>query len=123
MYTVDSDAWTSTAVMIAFAVACASTAVQGLIAHAFRQTIGDIVVTANSLGDVEHIKNTLDDPEQNTKYVGSVDAGTFGTHNHNYYPIHTAIDTRAVYTGRTATSNKRLDTRGFFQSIPTSLAV
>lgn len=111
--------------MISFAVACVSTALQGLIAHAFRQTIGDIIVTANSLGDVEHIKNImLTDPEHNTDN-GSSPGTQESVFEGGRYPLHTAMDTHTKYKRHHTTTynNKRFDARGFFQSIPTNMKV
>lgn len=128
-YTVQADTWTATAALVSFGVACASTAIQGLIAHAFRQTIGDIIVTANSLGDVEHFTQTSvrglsTDPEINTF---SSDGRAFAFQSHDRYPLNAVMssimDTQQTHTGHHTTYNKRLDARGFFHSIPTNMNV
>ena len=121
---------TVVSLFIAFAVACVSTSIQGLISHAFRQTIGDIIVTDNSLGDIDHIVPMLPAPNVSTKTeTGKLSARrswTSSVQNHVYTPV----DNDHEETGHIQSKHsrfceinlrnddtsfgKRLDTRSFF---------
>jgi hypothetical protein len=119
---------TVVSIFIAFAVACISTSIQGLISHAFRQTIGDIIVSDNSLGDIDHIVPMLPTPStypttpptakltarrsvvashKNTLF-SAID--TSNTQNKNYH--YTELD-----INQDTSFSNRLDARGFFQAI------
>jgi hypothetical protein len=109
---------TLVAVFIAFAVACGSTAIQGLIAHAFRKAIGDIIVTDNSLGDMDRIAPMI--RSNIASLAGKPWSGEM-------YAVHTVMDSFAPAHPQRNTpqgglsSGKRLDARGFFQSLPMSV--
>ena len=115
-------------IFIAFAVACVSTSIQGLISHAFRQTIGDIIVSDNSLGDIDHITpsakpETIATParlserrswtsmqnNQACSVINNLNIGEELHHINNKQGRYTDID-----------SGKRLDARGFFNHISSS---
>jgi predicted oxidoreductase len=141
IYTVESGTWTATATLISFAVACASTAIQGLIAHAFRHTIGDIIVTANSLGSVDHIDKLLyAESEPALNEASASESGAFEfrqrfrdsgevASNGRYamHPLHAAVsgtmDSSSLQMGHTTNSYKRLDARGFFHAVPSTMRV
>lgn len=120
---------------IAFAVACVSTSIQGMVAHAFRSTIGDIIVSDNSLADVDHIVPMLPaptqhttTPRQNTRYKNSIytaiEIPNVDTYNYMRNSCSDMDDTndntryKPTPAEQRVSSGKRLDARGFFQSLP-----
>lgn len=124
---------TVVSIFIAFAVACVSTSIQGLVAHAFRQTIGDIVVSDNSLGDIDHIAPMLPAPvtplKQNPTRLTERRSWMSSHKNNLYSTIDQLEDTthtqkkNSHYTDMDPThgdlqfGSKRLDARGFFQTM------
>jgi hypothetical protein len=122
---------TVVSMFIAFAVACASTSIQGLISHAFRQTIGDIVVSDNNLGDVDHIiptfKKPTTEPMQTPARLSERRSWTTLQNNPIFSTINNAFEEprhtnskQNRYTGIDSCNEddsfKRLDARGFFAS-------
>jgi hypothetical protein len=136
---------TMVSLFIAFAVACVSTSIQGLVAHAFRQTIGDIIVSDNSLADVDRITPMLpappltanNTPRQNTERrvwmatnrntlytaVNNPIADTHHNMNRNSWTDIDNINDDTFHKELTpeqyrVSLGKRLDARKFFQSLP-----
>jgi hypothetical protein len=124
-------------IFIAFAVACVSTSIQGLVAHAFRQTIGDIIVSDNSLADIDHITPMLpappltanNTPRQNTErrswmatnrntLYTAIDNPNVDAHHNMHRKYEDTFHKELTSEQYRASFGKRLDARGFFQSLP-----
>jgi hypothetical protein len=110
------------ALFVSLMLACACTAIEGFVAHAFQETLGDIVISENSLCDVGRIKSV---PPRQGVFEGSFepfkDSLSRG-HDIGSNQLHSVMTTMGEIEprgiGPPVAGGKRLDARGFFQTLP-----
>jgi hypothetical protein len=106
------------ALFVSLILAFVSTAIEGFVAHAFQETLGDIVITENSLSDVGRI--TIGHPKQGV-FDTFKDSSCRG-HDTGYHNLHLVMTTMGETQPQTiappVAGGKRLDARGFFHTLP-----
>lgn len=106
------------AIFASLILACVCTAIEGFVAHAFQQTLGDIVITENSLNDVGYITQARQGNVYDTFKDSSLHRGHDTGSNSLSIVMTTMGETQPSPIGIPSVGGKRLDARGFFQALP-----
>jgi hypothetical protein len=106
------------AMFVSLILACVCTAIEGFIAHAFQETLGDIVITENSLRDVGRITTA----QQGKSVFDTFKDVSCRGHDTGLHNLHLVMSTMGETQPQTiappVVGGKRLDARGFFQTLP-----